>query len=131
MKNILVLIVGTLLFAGVLFAATNPLPTTVLAPPVIAGGGALSISSCTDGEPCNRALLSSADGGLAPHCPLGQMCNNDQLQQWAGHGGPFCPLGQTCNNDQLQQLAGDGGPPPYCAPGRPCNNDQLQQLIMI
>jgi hypothetical protein len=132
MKNIVTtLVICTLLFAGVLYAATSPLPSNFTAQPAIVSEGALSISSCTSSEFCNTsydASLVQGDGGPQPVCAPGKNCNNDQFQLRAGDGGPqpVCAPGKNCNNDQFQLRAGDGGPQPLCAPGKNCNNDQFQ-----
>ena len=112
MKNILILVICTLLSAGVLCAATSPVPANLMTQPAIASDGALSLSSCTAGEFCSgshAALLAPGDGGPAP----------------------YCAPGKPCNNDQLRLRAGDGGPAPYCAPGKPCNNDQEKLLMAL
>ena len=82
MKNILILVTCTLLSAGVLCAATSPVPANLMTQPAIASGGALSLSSCTAGEFCSggHALLAPGDGGPAPYCAPGKPCNIDQLK---------------------------------------------------
>ena len=107
MKNVLILVICMLLFAGVLCASTTPIPANLTVPSVITAEGVWSIS------------LVSGDG--------------DQLRLQAGDGGPapVCAPGRPCNNDQLKLQAGDGGPAPVCAPGRPCNNDQERLLIAL
>ena len=121
MKNALILAICMLLFAGVVYAATNPLPTNLMTQPTIASEGAGSIT------------LIPGDGSPQPLCAPGRHCNDDQLQQVAGDGSPqpVCAPGRHCNNDQLQQLAGDGSPQPVCAPGRHCNNDQERLLMSL
>ena len=111
MRNILILVICTLLSVGVLCAVTSPVPANLMAQPAIASEGALSLSSCTAGEFCSggHALLAPGDGGPAP----------------------YCAPGKPCNNDQLRLQAGDGGPAPYCAPGKPCNNDQEKLLMAL
>ena len=80
MRSILILVICTLLSAGVLCAATSAPPASVMPQPAIASEAALSMSSCTAGEFCSsgHALLAPGDGGPAPYCAPGKPCNNDQ-----------------------------------------------------
>ena len=107
MKNVLILVICMLLFAGVLCASTTGIPANLTAPSIIAAEGVWSIS------------LVPGDG--------------DQLRLRAGDGGPMplCAPGQHCNIEQLKLQAGDGGPMPLCAPGKPCNNDQERLLMAL
>jgi len=121
MKNILILVICMLLFAGVLCASTTP----------IANLTAPSISLVPGNN--DQLRLQAGDGGPMPLCAPGKPCNNDQLKLQAGDGGPMplCAPGKPCNNDQLKLQAGDGGPMPLCAPGKPCNNDQERLLMAL
>ena len=66
MKNVLILVICTLLSAGILCASTTP----------IANLTAPSISLVPGNN--DQLKLQAGDGGPAPVCAPGRPCNNDQ-----------------------------------------------------
>jgi len=94
MKNVLILVICTLLSAGILCASTTP----------IANLTAPSISLVPGNN--DQLRLQAGDGGPMPLCAPGKPCNNDQLKLQAGDGGPMplCAPGKPCNNDQERLL---------------------------
>jgi len=131
MKNALVFTVAVLMFAGVAYAAVNPLPAPVA--PANVSQASLPPSLCNQLPGCdsNQAVLPPGEGAPMPLCPPGQNCTG-QLRQIAGEGAPMplCPPGQNCTG-QLRQIAGEGAPMPLCAPGQKCDNKLLSTDMAI
>jgi hypothetical protein len=127
MRNILILVICTLLSAGVLCAATTPVPANLMAQPAIASDGASSMTSCIVGEFCGVGadLLAPGEGAPIPWCAPGYRCNPPVVTAArAGEGAPipWCAPGYPCNPPVVTSArAGEGAPIPWCAPGYPCN----------
>ncbi len=128
MKNVLVISLAALMFAGVACAATGSPTTSALGRPNVTDNSS-SVSHCNVRGVCksSQAELAPGEGAPMPLCPPGMNCG-DQLRQIAGEGAPMplCPPGMNCG-DQLRQIAGEGAPMPLCPPGMNCG-DQLRQI---
>ena len=130
MKKLLLSILTTLMLAGMLCAATNPVlsANNDASQVVRASGDGSPMPTCAPGKKCgnDQFQLRAGDGSPMPTCAPGKKCGNDQFQLRAGDGSPMptCAPGKKCGNDQLQLRAGDGSPMPTCAPGKKCGNDQ-------
>ena len=93
MKNVLVVALATLIFAGVACAAVNPLSTV-------------------NGTQSKLAQASPS------HCAGQAICKSDQAQLMASEGAPMptCRPGH-CAPSALPQIASEGAPMPTCRPG--------------
>ena len=103
MKNVLVITLATLLFAGVACAATNSLNTADIARPAV-----------------------TANSQANSNCDAQGVCRSSQAELAPGEGSPMplCPPGHNC--DDLRQIAGEGSPMPLCPPGHNC--DDLREI---
>ena len=101
MKHVLILVICTLLSAGILCVATSPVPANLMAQPAIASDGASSMTSCIVGEFCGVGadLLAPGEGAPIPWCFPGLPCKPPVV---------------------TSARAGDGAPIPWCFPGVPC-----------
>ena len=92
MKHVLILVICTLLSAGILCAATSPVPANLMAQPAIASDGASSMTSCIVGEFCGVGadLLAPGEGAPIPWCLPGGPCKPPVVTSaQAGEGAPI------------------------------------------